>query len=249
MSVTVMGGKNGDLLSITPCLYAEWIETGRNPTLITSKEYASIPLALDWLKTIQYPGNWEDLGGMIKWAKQFGRVDFIAQQHSVGSYPIPSRKHPSFQYDQWDRCGRLHQWGKLPLILPRTGNAQKPDEGPYILYADHSQSSPFDHREDLFLELEKTFPSHSIVRCSSMRLPLLLDFLSLMDGAELIVTIDTSFLHLSAATDTPVICLVTDKPSLWHGSAYHPRMSLHVRYSDYQSRKREIISTAKRIIY
>lgn len=244
-----MLGKSGDILSILPILYAEWKETGRHPSLIVSKDYSALPRCLDWLDVEEYAGSFDYLGDALKWAKKKGKVDFIPQQHSVGSYPIPSRKHPSFQYDQWDRCGRLHQWGKLPLILPRTGNAQKPDEGPYILYADHSQSSPFDHREDLFLELEKTFPSHSIVRCSSMRLPLLLDFLSLMDGAELIVTIDTSFLHLSAATDTPVICLVTDKPGLWWGSAHHPRMSLHVRYSDYQSRKREIISTAKRIIY
>lgn len=241
-----MGGKAGDILSITPCLYQEFIETGKRPTLVTSKEYSSIPKALEWLNVLEYDGNWEMLGNLIRFAKRFGKVDFIPQQHAVG-YPLPARKHPSFQYEQYERMGRLHQWGKLPLVLPRTGNVEIPNQ-PYIVYADHSQSSPFKHREDLFSLLSTNFPGHLILRLSSIRASHLLDFLALFDASDLIVTIDTSFLHLSAATHKPVLCLITDEPSPWHGSAYHPRMSFHCRYKDYEHRKQELLCIAKRVI-
>lgn len=246
MSRCLCLGKSGDVLSIIPCLQAEYRETGKKPTLIVSKDYSALPKMLPWLNVEEFDGSFEFIGNALRWAKQFGKVDFIPQMSGVG-YPQPARKHPSFQYSQWDRMGRLHQWNELTLELPRTGNVTIPDK-PYVLLADHSQSSPFAPIEDLHSALVKEFPSHSIVRCSSIRLPLLLDFLSLMDAGGLIVSIDTSFLHLSRATKTPVIALATDNPSLWHGSAFHPRMSLHVRYADYPLRKSELLWTAKRCV-
>jgi ADP-heptose:LPS heptosyltransferase len=69
-----------------------------------------------------------------------------------------------------------------------------------------------------------------------------------MDAADLIVSIDTSFLHLSAATKTPVIALSTDTPSTWHGSAWHPRFAMHCRYGDYLLRKSELLHVARKAI-
>jgi hypothetical protein len=246
MSRSLLLGKNGDLLSVLPCLQAEYNETGKRPTLIVSKDYSALPKVLPWLNVEEFDGSFEFIGNALRWAKKFGKVDFIPQMSGVG-YPQPARRHPSFQYSQWDRMGRLHQWNELTLELPRIASTPIPKQ-PFILLADHSQSSPFSAIEDLHSALFKEFPSHSIVRCSSIRLPLLLGFLSLMDAAELIVSIDTSFLHLSRATKTPVIALATDVPGGWWGSAYHPRMSLHVRYSDYPLRKSELLWTAKKIL-
>lgn len=239
-----MLGKSGDILSILPCLQAEYRETGIKPTLVVAKEYAALPRALPWLSVEEFPDSFERLGEAIKWAKLRGKVDFVPQLFGV-DYPMPVRRNPSFQYDQWERMGRLHQWSELALELPRPGGAPIPIN-PFILLADHSQSSPFGPIEDVFESLKKTFPSHSIVRCSSIRLPLLMGFLTLMDAAALIVTIDTAFLHLSRACKTPVIALVTDHPSTWHGSAYHHRFSFHCRYSDYALRKSELLWVAKK---
>lgn len=246
MSRTLCLGKNGDVLSILCCLQAEYRETGIKPSLIVAKEYAALPRALPWLSVEEFEGSFEFIGNAIRWAKRFGKIDFLPQMSGVG-YPPPSRKHPSFQYDQWDRMGRLHQWASLTLELPRTAGAKIPDQ-PFILLSDHSQSSPFASIEDLYESIQKTFPSHSIVRCSTIRLPLLTGLLTLMDAADLIVAIDSAPLHLSRACKTPVIALVTDQPSTWHGSAWHPRFSLHVRYSDYELRKSELLWTAKQIL-
>jgi hypothetical protein len=55
-------------------------------------------------------------------------------------------------------------------------------------------------------------------------------------------------LHLAQATTTPLIALVADKPSRWQGAAFHPKMSLHVRYGDYPLRKSELLHVANRCV-
>lgn len=253
MSRTLLLGKHGDILSVLPCLHAEFKETGVKPSLIVAKEYAALPKSLPWLSVEEFPGTFERIGEAIKWAKQRGQIDYLPQMSGVG-YPSPVRKHPSFQYDQWDRMGRLHQWQELGLELPRLtpatmGIATPKDWGrKYILIADHSQSSPFAHIEDLHDSLTKSFPDYQIARLSALRLPNLLYGLVALDDASLIVTIDTAWLHLSRAVKTPVIALVTDHPSTWHGSAWHPRFAMHCRYADYELRKSELLWTAKEIL-
>ena len=246
MSSWISLGKHGDILSILPMLQEEYLFTSCRPSLIVSKEYSEIPLELDWLKTIIWEGSWQDLAGALRFAKTLGDKIFTPQTHGAG-FPI-QRKHPSFQLDQYDRCGRLDQWSKLPLNLPRRKSSVEIPTIPFILFADHSQSSPFQHKEDLYTLLKDNFPSHTIVRCSSSRLPRLLDLLALMDAADLLVCVESMHLHLSAACNTPVIALATDTPSRWHGSCYHPRMSAHIRYGDYENRKSELIQVAKNAV-
>ncbi len=252
MSLYVQLAKHGDILSVLPILQEEYRETHIKPSLLVAKEYSEIPLELPWLHTIVFDGHWQDLKGAVKMAKGYSVPTLIPQTFGDG-WPV-QRKHPSFQLDQWDRCGRLHQWGTLPLDLPRrtqtsVGLATPRDFGhPFILFADHSQSSPFPHKEDLATRLKDTFPQHQIVRLSSIRTPRLLDLLTLYDAADLLVTVETMHLHLSLATKTPVIALATDNPSRWHGSAYHPRFALHVRYGDYENRKAELLHVAWRAV-
>jgi len=251
MSAYITLGKAGDVVSLCPILHADYCETNQKPKLIVAQEYAQIPQALDYVETVVYPGNWRDLDGAIKFAKQNFGVFYTPQMH--GENFQPKRQHPSFQLDQWARCGRLDQWGKLPLVLPRRPNSPcstlwtfgLDDDSKFIAFADKSESSPFEHVEDLAESLAVTFPNHQIIRLSTLKAESLLDFLPLMDAADLIVSVDTVHLHLAQATTTPLIALVADRPSRWQGAAYHPKMSLHVRYGDYPLRKAELLHVAQ----
>ena len=227
--------------------------------LLVSREYAEIPSECSFVEPVFYDGSWQDLAGAIRFAKGKGGTIVVPQTFGI-DFPI-ERRHHSFQLDQWDRAGLLHQWGKLPLELPR-----KSPEGwklnpkwvlnhfrwdtdldkPFILFADYSESSPFPHKEEVYTALTREFQDHQIVRLSSIRTPRLLDLLPLYDAAALIVACETMHLHLSAASRTPVIAFATDIPSRWHGSAYHPRMALHVRYGDVLNRLPEILNVARR---
>lgn len=248
MSAYILLGKNGDILSLCPILHADFIETGQKPHLIVSEKYSEIPKALDYVETVIYPGEWNDLDGAIRFAKEKFGVFYTPQMHGAGFQP--KRSHPSFQLDQWARCGRLDQWGKLPMVLPRTNNPIEgfSTTGKFILFADKGESAPFEHADDLASALASQFPSHRLLRLGSLQAPHLLDVLALIDGAALLVSIDTAILHLSAASETPVIALVADKPSRWQGSSFHPRMAAHCRYGDYPIRKTELLNTAQRAV-
>lgn len=236
-------GKAGDLVSVLPCFHADFIETGNKPHVIVATKYATILHGLNYVEPVTWSGDWQDVEGALLSAKRHYREIVVPQMHSE-SY-LPKRMYPSFQLDQWHRCGRLRQWGTLPLVMPR--HEEKID-GKMILLGDSSESSPFPHVEDLHSTLVKEFPQHRIVRLSTVKLPLLADLLALYDAADLIVTIDTIHMHLTGASKTPVIALATDKPGRWHGTAYHPRMAAHIRYGDYELKKPYLIHVARQCV-
>jgi hypothetical protein len=236
-------GKLGDVVSILPCLHADFQETGEKANLVISRRYAHILEGLDYVDPVIWTGDWHDVSGALREAKARFGVVAIPQMHAKDY--VPRREFPSFQLDQWNRCGRLHQWGNLSLQYPKT---EASIDSRFILVGDQSESSPFPQIEDLNLLLTKEFPSHRIVRLSSQVLPYR-DLLALYDAADLIVTIDTFHAHFSMASKTPVIVLATDKPSRWHGTAYHPRMAAHIRYGDYEIKKSQLIHIAKQCVY
>jgi predicted GH43/DUF377 family glycosyl hydrolase len=248
MSTWVQTSKYGDILSALPMIHHDYIKSGVKPQLVAVAPYNKLAEDLGYVQVQTFGGSMQDLSGAIKFAKESSRDVKVTQLHGKG-FEFHHR-HPSFQYDQWDRGGMLDKWDKLPLVLPRKWEINPEyvklgDPQPTIIFADHSQSSPFPHKEELAKLLIENFPSHQIVRLSSIQAPHLFDLLALMDAADLIVTVETSHLHLSKACSKPVIALVTDKPSRWHGSAWSSRFSMHCRYSDFPRRKDELIRTAR----
>lgn len=240
MPVYIQLAKAGDLCSLLPILHHDFLTTGEKSSIIVSQNYRRLPEAVDYLKSYCYSHGDMDLAGAIKWARlNFDDVR-IPQLHGRG-FEFQHRR-PSFQYDQWERAGALQYWDKLPLVLPRPKkiSVEIPIE-PYILFADHSQSSPFFHKDDMMRCLVDDFPNHKIIRMSEVLVKDILDLLPLYDAADLIISVDTLHLHLAKATQTPLIALVGDTVSRWHGSAFSHRFALHVRYKDYYRRKNEIL--------
>lgn len=244
-------GKIGDVLSLLPILHNDF-KQGKKPTLIVSKQYASLLDRIDYVTPHIWDGDWQDLQGAIIHAKRnFDRV--IVPQIFGKDFPI-AKYTPSFQLDQWLRAGRLQDWDKLPLILPRPKNAaaivKKYVNGkPSILYADHSQSSPFSKKDELFKLLHDNFSeTHQIIRLSEVRLPHPLDLLALFDAADCLVTVETMMLHLSAASTVPTIALIADSPTRWKGSAWSKRFLAHIRYIDFDNRKDDIVRAVKRAV-
>ena len=255
MNTYLQLGKIGDILSLLPILSDDHRIYGKPQRLIVSREYAHVVEGLDYVEPVIWPGDWMDLKGALRDAKRtYGEV--VIPQTFGTDFNI-QRKHPSWQYDQWDRAWALNGWGYLPLSLPRqdaTFPFFKATEGPkqFVLVADHSQSSPFPKADDLVTALEEMALTSSnpvnIVRLSSIRAGNIRELLPIYDAASLIVTVDTMHLHLAKATNTPVIALSTDTQGRWRGSAWHPGMLLHIRYGDYEQRKAQIIHEARKVL-
>lgn len=237
MKAFVATSKFGDTIAILPILLHEFKQTGVKPRIVTSKDYASLFDRVPFVDIDIFPGGWMDLTGALKYAKR--RYSEVVNLSVFGKdFPIEQRTS-SFQLEPYERAGVLHLWDKLPLELER--GEFRGWLGKLILFADHSQSSPFIQKEDLQELLVSSFPDHRIERLSMCQVNHIFDFLPWYDIADAIVCIDSAHLHLTAATKTPVAALVQDRPHRWHGSAWSKRFCFYGRYGEYEQRKDELI--------
>jgi len=231
-------GKAGDIISCLPILRHHFVTKKEKPNVLTSRDYASLLDRVPFVNTEIYDGGWMDLeGAMIHAKRKHSKVIPLAVFGS--DFPI-QHKTSSFQLEAYERSGMLGMWDKLKLEGLAGGEGIQ-FKKPTILFADHSQSSPFMQKEDLFKLLVSSFPGFHIERLSNHKLPHLFDFLSWYDAAKAVVCVDSAHLHLSAATKKPVAALTQSRPEKWHGSAWSKRFCFYCRYSEYEQRRDELV--------
>lgn len=242
--------KFGDVLGILPIVYHAAQTQKDQIVLMVSRQYASILDRVDYAKPFIYDGEWDDLEGALKLAKQNFDTVIVTQTYGR-KFPIQHRRS-SFQLEAYHRAGALHLWDQLPLVIKRDRSKELAllerlgaGLGRFVLFADHSQSSPFLSKDELFDMVQDWLNQQAIprklVRLSEIRLPHLCDFLALYDAADAIIAVESAHLHLTAASKTPVLALTTDKPTPWHGAAFSKRFAWYARYSEFTSRKVEFM--------
>jgi len=239
-------GKSGDILSVAPIVQMQARLTGKPQSLMVSEEFVYLVNRLEGIIPVPYNGTFFDLMDAIRQAKRkYDQV--IPLQVFDRTVPI-SHRTPSFQLDQWLRAGRVDSFQDCgwQLHVPRPKTCSFNSGNPLVIFADFSQSSPFKHKEELYLLIRDALPGHKIVRTSEYRLSNICDFLPMYDAADLIVSVDTAHLHLTRACQTPVVAMIQDQPTRWHGSAWHPRFRLHCRYGDFEARQGELIAAMQK---
>lgn len=243
MHAWVQTGKAGDILCLLPALKIRADYSGEPQNLVVSRQYESVVANLDYIRPVPIDLHWQDLRGAIQWAKKRFDSLTVPQLHGDATFKF-DRRRPSFVLDMWDRAGHLCDFDQQPLQIPFVRSAGSKS----IFFADYSESSPFFFKEDLAALIQKTFPEHQLVRASGIRLKHLRDFLPIMEQSDLIVSVETSFLHLSAACSKPVIAFVADRPDPWRGTPWQKRFALHCRYKDFESRQDEIVAAMNRAV-
>lgn len=236
-------GKLGDIVNVLPILHQKWLTSGIPQKLMVAKDYAAIVEGLEYVEPVIYNGLFSDIDGAIRQVKKSGERAICLSVYGE-NFPF-QKKHHSFAIDQWDRAGMAEKWGRIPLEMSFEDNAVPIYGGPHILFADHSQSSPFLQKEELFKMLVEAFPEHKVIRLSETKLKDPKRFTQLYNYADLLVTVETMHAHLSSAATCPVIQLATDKPTTWHGTAQRRGLAFHCRYGDFEFRKEELLRAAK----
>lgn len=245
-------GKIGDVLNALPILSSRCLKQKSPANLVISKQYSGVVQGLDYIKTDVLSIHWQDLEEGLKYAKR--RYDKVLVPSTFGKSVSIQHRLPSWQLDSYARCGELHNFDKLPLVIPRPPNAKElvarhMGERPTILFADKGESSPFESADHLAGRLQSEFgASHQIVRLSSIRLEKFTDFVALYDAAACLIVTETSHLHLSKAANIPIFALATDTPERWHGSAWSHKFKLHIRYSQFKRREQELIAGIRSVL-
>lgn len=110
---------------------------------------------------------------------------------------------------------------------------------PLILLSLGAKSSIFNGRDRLAEAIRNSWSSKcEILDLNTIKAGRFFDFLGLLDRASLLITVDTSFLHLAAALSVPVVALIGDNQR----TAAAPRCNvvLRVGYSEWLKRLKEI---------
>jgi hypothetical protein len=251
-------GANGDVMNALPIALHEF-QQGNHVTFIISKEFASLLDGVSYVEREVWDGPYHECIRAAEWAEQSGRFDKVLVAQCYGT--SIERQTDSYCKEAWRAVGKLHLWGKLPLVFD---NRDKERESGWvkfvrerlgngntnIIIVSHSgKSSPFPHSEALD-DLLKQFESTClIIGISYLKCERFYDLLGLMEIATCLIATDSGPLHLAnAVPKLSVIALITDRPDMWHGSPPQPNHVLRIRYGDFEKSKGRIVETLNQIV-
>lgn len=247
-------GKIGDVLSILPILFEEYKNSGEKQELIISEQFASILDGISYIEPLIWYGEWTDIVGASDW---FGGKSLttqvvgdpkviISQVYGKSPYQI-NKNTDSFVKEMWRLAGKLDLWTKQPPLYfdqRDLGREEKLVKEAFkkvpvgvlgtIIVADNGISSPFPHRRLLRELVSKRWPGR-VLYMDEIVAEKFYDLIGILehDWVQAIIATDSAILHLAHTCQKPVIALITDKPSLWHGAPWRPSYKRYIRYGNF----------------
>jgi hypothetical protein len=110
------------------------------------------------------------------------------------------------------------------------------------------KSSPFAVSDTVLSDVRQRWGNvFEVIDLGTVKATRLYDLLGLYDRADLLLTIDTSTTHLALGSSIPVINLVVDTPTMWHGARPRGNSLLSVRYREVLPRMGEIHDVIARV--
>jgi hypothetical protein len=259
-------GKTGDVLSILPVAHMA-TRFGKRLGIMTCAEYAPLLDGCSYVDKVVFDGKPWEIERAVEQAKKLCPAVHVTQVNGPAdvvkkfSYEPASQEHSvtdSFDRESWNLLKLLNEWGKEPLVFDQRDPAEEsmhlPARHPgkkkkVILIAPDSVSSPFPYR-DLLLTLVrlKYGKEYNVINLSDIRSRRFYNLLGLYEIAHCLITVDTAHLHLARAVPSlPVMALVQDTPSYWHGTAWRPSHHFHCRYGDFPKRALEMFTAIDEI--
>jgi hypothetical protein len=240
-------GRLGDVLNILP-LICHVSTLGKKPVLMVHQEFSSVTEGLPYCDVeVITEGSWTELDNATEIAREKYSEVHVCQIHGTHQ---SARKTPSFAIDAWARAGYWGEFGLHPLMLARSPErearllASVNPQQPFILVSRNGTSSPFAHGDELLSLARAHCPN--VIDLSSIRAENFVDLLALYERADMLITTDTATIHLAEASSVPVVALLADSPTRWHGSPPKGNVVLAIRYSEFSTRRGEIDAAIQR---
>lgn len=257
-------GRTGDIISLLPLLWSDH-QKGERSAIMVAKEFAPVLDGCSYLDPIIFDGEAWELGRACEEAAQLSDDIRVCQvlgpeadlrKYSLGAANPPHAITESFQKESWRLAGREKDWKlQLPLIFDRRNHESEgallkelPKKKKVILVSASGNSSPFPYRTLLFELLQLKFKKEFyVVDLAQFKAARIYDLLGLFEVSHCLVATDSAPLHLAYACGIPVVALINDKPSLWHGSVWRPNHIAHIRYKDFAARATEMLEAIEGI--
>jgi hypothetical protein len=215
--------------------------------MVVHRDYESLVSGCSAIDVQIWDGSLEDPQGAADWARKRYSNVIITQLFGRGGRN-DDRHCSQYCLDEWHRAGCLEHHGKWPLYFDLRSEmreaelVKKYDDGrPMLLLSLKGVSGPYKDADRLRGEIiERWGQRLNIVDLPSVKAKRFYDLLGLYDMAALLVTIDTSTLHLAAASQVPAIELLSFEPEDWHGSVPRGNCILSMKYREVRGREAEI---------
>lgn len=216
-------GRYGDIINILP-ICQHIANTFGKPYLMVSREFASILDGVSYVIPAPVDLPYSQLKDAVDLAKS--RFKHVLVSQIWGHNWKQDRKTASFNRESWRAAGFLHKfddrtWSPLfdkrdaareASVIAKSGLG----EGQSILVnVTSGNSSPFAKGAELLAKIHAEFKDVQVIDVSKFRAPYVYDMLGLMEKSTALVSIDTSLLHLAAASTIPVVAIVNNG---WQGS-------------------------------
>lgn len=264
-------GKTGDIVSLLPPLRVMATEAGERIKVMVAKKYASVLEGCSYVDPVVWNGDWLDLRGAYDEARKSFDQIIVAQQAGPAAdmrelshgpawpkgVPVPKEGahafEDSFVKQAWRCLGKQALRRQMPpmvfdrrdpareaALLEKLGVAKKK----VLLVSCGGQTSPFKYKELLMhlLTVDRDGRQWKVIDLDEVEAERFYDLLGLFERAKCLVAVDSAPLHLARAVPTlPVVAIVQDQPTAWHGSPWQPNHVVHCRYGDFPERALECV--------
>lgn len=257
-------GAYGDCCNALPLALHEFQE-GNQVTFYIAREFEGLLDGVTYCEKSVVDTHYSNCLPLAEQAEKTGKYDRVMVVQCYGT-PI-ERQTDSYCKEAWRAVGKLHLWGKVPLVFDnRNSHAEyKLTSGvlsearcleigitpqmPVVLVSYSGRSSPFPHILELIDLLKSMNSQVHLVDISHLKCEHFYDLLGLMERASCLIATDSGPLHLAnAVPKLPVIALITDRPDNWHGSPAQPNHILRVRYGEFQQSKDKIVQALNGVL-
>lgn len=232
----VLLGRLGDVINALPIAWHLSKLHGKPVPFIVAKQFADPVLATSYAKAEIWDGEFfGSLNAAVKSASErYGKV-LVLQTNGQGYVFRKSAK--SFCNEAYTLSGLDGKRGSLPLVFDQR-NAEREAElvnrvcnsKPLVLYNFTSHSSPLPSKQDVVNAISKWSSIANLVDTATCGAKSIVDLLALYERASALITIDTSTLHLAAASEIPYAAFIQDKEQ-WYGSIPLGNCKLAIPYS------------------
>lgn len=228
----------GDIL-IVLCIARHYANLFGAPVpFITSAKYRTILEGASYVIPAGMEGSdWHSYHEAIAWAKE--RFGTVLPLHMGEPEILRNQKTDRFCHEQYLYAGVPKRYGDLPLVFDQRNLVREADlvkridDGrPIFLYNFIGRTSPLKSGPAIEAQLVKEWGSRlNLVNTSALNLSHYFDLLGLLEKSIGMISIDTSNIHLMAASQTPYIALLNDLRTPWWSSVPRGNCVLQIGYS------------------
>jgi hypothetical protein len=206
--LAAVGGHWGDILNICPILKWEH-DRGNDVWFSVPQAFESI---FDWISYAQPFLPRVDRQHAPRAISAAGERQF---DRTICFHPanfFTDRQTDHWNMEMWRHGGCLAHFHDptWPLVLDKphpSPSLAAAAAGKIVVNVTHARTSPLEMGFNLLRRIEHAFPGW-VLDVGPIRLGHCLEMLAVLRAARLIVTIDTSLLHMGAGVDTPMVALV-----------------------------------------